>query len=141
MLKILHMADLHLDSPFSLQNADTAQAMRQMMRGTFTSAMLYARSEKIDLVLIPGDVFDTGYAARDTLALLRSEFEKSPEIRFIIDVFLLRDRLPDIALHVREADQIAALRQLFIQMFFSSHSHGRVTSKEAKNRSISSLVA
>ena len=84
MLKILHMADLHLDSPFSLKNADTAQAMRQMMRGTFTSAMLYARSEKIDLVLISGDVFDTGYAARDTLALLRSEFEKSQDIKFII---------------------------------------------------------
>ncbi|MBQ7700732.1 MAG: DNA repair exonuclease [Clostridia bacterium] len=84
MLKILHMADLHLDSPFSLKNADTAQAMRQMMRGTFTSAMLYARSAEIDLVLIPGDVFDTGYAARDTLALLKSEFEKSPGIRFVI---------------------------------------------------------
>lgn len=84
MLKILHMADLHLDSPFSLQNADTAQAMRQMMRGTFTSAMLYARTAEIDIVLISGDVFDTGFAARDTLALLKSEFEKNPGIRFVI---------------------------------------------------------
>ncbi len=84
MVRILHMADLHLDSPFSLKNAEAAQAMRQMMRGTFTSAMLYARSSNTDIVLISGDVFDTGYAARDTLALLRSEFEKSPGIRFVI---------------------------------------------------------
>lgn len=84
MVRILHMADLHLDSPFSLKNADTAQAMRQMMRGTFTSAMLYARGAEIDIVLISGDVFDTGYAARDTLALLKSEFEKSPGIQFVI---------------------------------------------------------
>ena len=84
MVRILHVADLHLDSPFSLKNAETAQAMRQMMRGTFTSAMLYARSSEIDIVLISGDVFDTGYAARDTLALLCSEFEKSPDIQFVI---------------------------------------------------------
>lgn len=84
MIKILHMADLHLDSPFSLKNAETAQACRQMLRGTFTSAMLYARTENVDIVLIPGDVFDTGFAARDTLSLLVSEFEKNPKIRFVI---------------------------------------------------------
>ncbi len=84
MVKILHLADLHLDSPFSLKSAETAQACRQMLRGTFTSAMLYARTENFDIVLIPGDVFDTGFAARDTLTLLKSEFEKSPAIRFVI---------------------------------------------------------
>ena len=84
MVKILHMADLHLDSPFSLKSAETAQACRQMLRGTFTSAMLYARTENFDIVLIPGDVFDTGFAARDTLSLLKSEFEKNSGIRFII---------------------------------------------------------
>ncbi|MBO4869009.1 MAG: metallophosphoesterase [Clostridia bacterium] len=84
MVRILHMADLHLDSPFSLKSADAAAAMRQMLRGTFTSAVLYARTAGADLVLMPGDIFDTGFAARDTLALLCSEFEKNPGIRFII---------------------------------------------------------
>ncbi len=84
MVKILHMADLHLDSPFSLKSADAAAASRQMLRGTFTSAVLYARTAGIDLVLMPGDIFDTGFAARDTLALLKSEFEKNPGIKFII---------------------------------------------------------
>lgn len=78
------MADLHLDSPFSLKSADAAAASRQMLRGTFTSAVLYARTAGIDLVLMPGDIFDTGFAARDTLALLKSEFEKNPGIKFII---------------------------------------------------------
>lgn len=84
MVKILHMADLHLDSPFSLKSADAASANRQMLRGTFTSAVLYARTAGIDIVLMPGDVFDTGFAARDTLALLKSEFEKNPGIKFVI---------------------------------------------------------
>ena len=84
MLKILHMADLHLDSPFSLRSAEAAAACRQMLRGTFTSAVLYARTAGIDIVLMPGDIFDTGFAARDTLALLRGEFEKNPGIKFII---------------------------------------------------------
>ncbi|MBO4423497.1 MAG: DNA repair exonuclease [Clostridia bacterium] len=84
MVRILHMADLHLDSPFSLKSADAAQACRQMMRGTFTSAILYARTTETDIVLMPGDIFDTGYASRDTLALLKSQFEKNPQIRFVI---------------------------------------------------------
>ena len=84
MIKILHTADLHLDSPFSLKDPETAQAMRRSLRGTFTSAMLFARSENVDIVLISGDVFDTGFASRDTLNLLKSEFEKNPGIRFVI---------------------------------------------------------
>lgn len=84
MIKILHMADIHLDSPFSLKDPETAQMMRQTLRGTFTSAMLFARTENVDIVLISGDVFDTGFASRDTLNLLKSEFEKNPGIRFVI---------------------------------------------------------
>ena len=84
MIKILHTADIHLDSPFSLKDPETAQSMRQSLRGTFTSAMLFARTENVDIVLISGDVFDTGFASRDTLNLLKSEFEKNPGIRFVI---------------------------------------------------------
>ncbi len=84
MIKILHTADVHLDSPFSLKDPETAKMMRQTLRGTFTSAMLFARSENVDIVLIAGDVFDTGFASRDTLNLLKSEFEKNPGIRYVI---------------------------------------------------------
>ena len=59
MVKILHTADIHLDSPFSLLDVKKAQVRRNEMRGTFTSLMMYAKMEKFDMVILAGDVFDT----------------------------------------------------------------------------------
>lgn len=84
MVRILHTADLHLDSPFSLKDKSTAQSRRGMLRSTFTSATLFARMEHIDIFLIAGDVFDTQFATRDTLAMMKEEFLKCPDTRFII---------------------------------------------------------
>ena len=84
MIKILHCADIHLDSPFSLSDVKKASARRALQRGTFTSLMLYARTEKIDIMLMPGDIFDTEYVTRDTAALLVKEFEQAPDCRFVI---------------------------------------------------------
>ena len=58
MAKILHIADVHLDSPFSLLDPQKSQARRNELRGTFTSAMMYAKMEKYDIVIIAGDLFD-----------------------------------------------------------------------------------
>lgn len=84
MIKILHCADIHLDSPFSLSDVKKANTRRALQRGTFTSMMLYARTEKIDLMLLPGDIFDTEYVTRDTAALLVKEFEQASSCRFVI---------------------------------------------------------
>lgn len=84
MVRILHTADLHLDSPFSLKDRMGASARRTMLRSTFTSATLFARMEHIDIFLIPGDVFDTQFATRDTLLMMKEEFAKCPETRFVI---------------------------------------------------------
>ena len=84
MIKILHCADIHLDSPFSLSDVKKANTRRALQRGTFTSIMLYARTEKVDLMLLPGDIFDTEYVTRDTAALLVKEFEQASSCRFVI---------------------------------------------------------
>lgn len=84
MIKILHCGDIHLDSPFSLSDVKKANTRRALQRGTFTSLMLYARTEKIDIMLMPGDIFDTDYVTRDTGALLVKEFEQAPNCRFVI---------------------------------------------------------
>lgn len=84
MIKILHCADIHLDSPFSLSDVKKANTRRALQRGTFTSIMLYARTEKVDLMLLPGDIFDTEYVTRDTAALLVKEFEQASGCRFVI---------------------------------------------------------
>lgn len=84
MIKILHCADIHLDSPFSLSNVQKANARRALQRGMFTSLMLYVRTEKIDIMLMPGDIFDTEYVTKDTAALMVKEFEAAPDCRFVI---------------------------------------------------------
>jgi len=84
MVKILHTADIHLDSPFSLLDVKKAQVRRSEMRGTFTSLMMYAKMEKFDIVIMAGDVFDTEFATKETMELIVSQFEQNPDCRFVI---------------------------------------------------------
>ncbi len=83
-LRIMHIADVHLDSPFSRLTLDQAEIRRREQRGVFTSMMMYAKSRKTDIVLIAGDMFDVGYASEQTLDIITREFEKAPECRFVI---------------------------------------------------------
>ncbi len=83
MVKIIHCADLHLDSPFSSFGFQTAKMKRELLFGTFTSLILYARMEKADIMLLPGDIFDTEYVSRQTVAKMIKQFEQT-DCRFVI---------------------------------------------------------
>lgn len=84
MAKILHIADVHLDSPFSLLDPQKSQARRNELRGTFTSAMMYAKMEKYDIVIIAGDLFDCEFVTRETMDLITSQFAANPDCKFVI---------------------------------------------------------
>lgn len=84
MPKIIHTADVHLDAPFSLLDVQKAQVRKNELRETFASIVLLAKSEKADLVLIAGDLFDSGFVTKETMALLVSLFSSVPECRFVI---------------------------------------------------------
>ncbi len=84
MVKILHIADVHLDAPFSLFDVEKAQARRNELRGTFTSIMMYAKMKEADIVIIAGDLFDSDYVTKDTLSLIISQFEDNKNCRFVI---------------------------------------------------------
>ena len=84
MVKILHTADIHLDSPFSLLDVKKAQARKAEMRGTFSSMMLYAKMEKYDIVLMAGDLFDSEFATKETLETMAEQFASAPDCRFVI---------------------------------------------------------
>ena len=43
MIKILHCADLHLDSPFASDGIDHAQVRRNELRGAFSSLITYVK--------------------------------------------------------------------------------------------------
>ncbi len=71
MIKIFHTADLHLDSPFSSLTPLESDERRAGLRKTFRRMMEYAAREAVDLVLIPGDLFDCYFISRDTTDMLR----------------------------------------------------------------------
>ena len=70
MLKILHTGDIHLDSPFSKLDARRAEIRRGELRTSFISMMQYARKNAVDLILVAGDLFDTEFVTRETMALM-----------------------------------------------------------------------
>ena len=84
MPKIIHAADIHLDAPFSLLDVQKAQVRKNELRGAFASLILFAKTEKADMVIISGDLFDSGFVTKETTSLLISQFASFPECRFII---------------------------------------------------------
>lgn len=74
MIKIFHTADLHLDSPFSSLPPSLSEQRRGELRQIFLDMMKYAADNGADLVLIPGDLFDSAYVSRDTADLLHRGF-------------------------------------------------------------------
>ena len=84
MIKFLHCADLHLDSPLAALDPRRAQVRRNEFRAAFTSLTLYAKMNKLDFILISGDLFDSEYVSRETIALLKREFAAIPDCEIII---------------------------------------------------------
>lgn len=57
-MKLLHAADFHLDSPLSGLPPERSAQRRRELRDIPTRLAKLARDEGVDLVLLPGDLFD-----------------------------------------------------------------------------------
>lgn len=66
MLKLIHASDFHLDSAFGALTEKQAAARRRESRELGFRLANYVNSHGIDLVLLAGDLFDSGSAFRDT---------------------------------------------------------------------------
>ncbi len=58
MLRLLHLADVHLDTPFAGRSPTLRARLRQASRDAFQRAVDVALAEKVDAVLLAGDLFD-----------------------------------------------------------------------------------
>lgn len=83
-IKILHCADIHLDSPFADSSPEKAAVRRNELRGSFSSMMTYARLNNTDIMLIAGDLFDSEYVTPETVSLVLREFNGNRSCRFVI---------------------------------------------------------
>ena len=70
MLKIIHGADFHLDSPFSGLTPDQAARRREEQRALLARLAQLARDKGADLVLLAGDLLDSQRCYRETAQAL-----------------------------------------------------------------------
>lgn len=73
-MRILHTGDVHLDSPFAGLSAKVAEARRRDARDSFSAMMRYAAENDVDMVIIAGDLFESAFVTRETVAVLRRDF-------------------------------------------------------------------
>lgn len=70
MIRILHAADLHLDSPFAALSPRKAAQRRQEQREVLTRLIRECDERNCDLLLLAGDLFDSDQLYRETAELL-----------------------------------------------------------------------
>lgn len=83
-IRVLHGADFHLDSPFSLKSPREAERRRTELRSDLSSVMVYIRMQKVQLCLLSGDLFDGEAVTPETRALLERELSSCPDCRFFL---------------------------------------------------------
>jgi DNA repair exonuclease SbcCD nuclease subunit len=73
MVKILHTADIHLGAKFSgLRNQGASQ--REQLRTTFKKIITTALDEKVNIVLVAGDLFDANQQSQKNIDLVIEQF-------------------------------------------------------------------
>ncbi len=84
MVKILHLADVHLDSPFKNVPYTESVKRRDDTRRIFANALGYAEKCGASVVLISGDLFDSEFYTENTVSFLTNAFKSMPSCRFVI---------------------------------------------------------
>lgn len=82
-LKIIHCADIHFDSAMSgIKDQSKLNIRREDIKETFKRIISLAATA--DMLLISGDLFDAKNVSSKTLAFLRDEFLKIPDVKVFI---------------------------------------------------------
>ncbi len=76
-MKLLHTADLHLDSPFAGKSPAEAEEKRNLQRRVLKRIFSLAKKESSDMILIAGDLFDGKYITPETESLCLRLFREA----------------------------------------------------------------
>lgn len=76
MLKLLHAADFHLDAPFAALPPDRAAERRGEQRDLLNRLSDLAAGQRVDLVLLSGDLLDGGETRYETTQALARALER-----------------------------------------------------------------
>lgn len=75
MPKLLHTADIHLGAPFR-NLGEKGKDIRRALKDSFSALLSLAKAEKVDLILIAGDLFDSNQVSTDLVDYVTSEIIK-----------------------------------------------------------------
>ena len=82
-MKIIHCADLHLDAKMSAHlSKEKARERRNELLSTFLRLVQYAKENRVDAILIVGDLFDTKLVSVTTRNSVQGAILSNPEIAF-----------------------------------------------------------
>ncbi|MBQ9773404.1 MAG: metallophosphoesterase [Clostridia bacterium] len=82
-MKLIHCADLHLDSPMeSNLSSDKARERKGELRATFARLVRLAAENGADGILIAGDLFDSTHVTKSTEKYVRDLILSYPALRF-----------------------------------------------------------
>jgi len=75
MLKILHTSDIHIGAPFKFLG-ENGGAYRNRIKKSFENSIDICISEGINLLLLPGDIFDSPYPSEINITFFRDQLFK-----------------------------------------------------------------
>ena len=82
-MKIIHCADLHLDSKMERIPAEKAKIRREEVLRTFERLCDYASENEVSAVIIAGDMFDTSRVTVKTRGRVLSAIAKNSKVDFL----------------------------------------------------------
>jgi DNA repair exonuclease SbcCD nuclease subunit len=83
-IKILQFGDVHFDTPFSELDYNDAEKRREDIRETFGNIIRLAEEEKVQIILITGDLFDNESVENTTIDYLTKTLSRIPHIKIFI---------------------------------------------------------
>ena len=83
-MKLLHFADLHLDTPFRWAPPGVARSRRRALRETLTRICHLAADLGVDALCCGGDLYEQDMFTPDTAEFLRSSFAELAPLRVFI---------------------------------------------------------
>lgn len=76
VIRLLHAADIHLDTSFSGRDREVRRRLREASREAFRRVVETAVTEEVDVLVIAGDLFDGSRLSFETETLLRDSFRR-----------------------------------------------------------------
>ena len=85
-VRFIHTSDIHLDTGFSGTGFPSrlGNRKREAIRETFRRILEDARAERVDFVLVAGDLFELGRVTPDTVEFLKQQFASISPARVFV---------------------------------------------------------